>query len=97
MELITGMAPIVQMASRPLGVGVGDFANEAEIGRGNFFARAEHVAIAAGEPQAQTGRTAVSAATRDLFTRPPRTMSAASRVSASVTRKPAMNSDFLPI
>ena len=38
-----------------------------------------------------------SAATSDLFTRPASTISAASRVSASVTRRPETNSLVLPI
>ena len=46
---MTGTAPMVQMASSQRGIGGGDLADEAEVGRGLLLACAEDVAVAAGE------------------------------------------------
>ena len=60
------------------------------------FLRARKIRPSPPERPTAGWPSAPSAATRPLFTRPAKTISAASRVSASVTRRPSMNSLCLP-
>src|SRR5215472_645461 len=96
MELMTGIAPMVQMASSHLG-SVEAISPTKPRSCSVFFLRARKTCPS--PPVSPTAETpcCVSAATSDLLTRPPRTISSASRVSASVMRRPETNSDFLPI
>src|SRR5580658_4054871 len=93
---MTGTAPIFQMASSQR-------VSEATISPTNprsgvvRFLRARKINPSPPERPTPAWPWPPSAATSSLFTRPPNTIRAASRVSASVMRRPAINSLFLPI
>ena len=84
------------MASIQRAIARGNLAHKAKIGRGALLARAEAAVHRRRKVPRPAGRARPARPPAPLFTLPAKTISAASRVSASVTRSPLMNSLCLP-